>query len=288
MDKKGIFIVKMDGKKAVFDSSKLVSSLERSGANDVIISRILSHVEASLYEGISTKEIYKIAFSLLRKSSRPTAARYKLKKAIMELGPTGFPFEKFVGEILAHKGFSTNVGVIVKGHCVNHEVDVVAEKDEKHFMIECKFHSDQARHCNVKIPLYIHSRFLDVEKQWKKKPGHETKFHQGWIFTNTRFTTDAIQYGTCAGLMLVSWDYPKKGSLKDRIDEFGLYPITSLTTLTKGEKQMLLSRNKVLCMELCHHPELLKSIGVSEKRQNNIMKEAHEICKSLNVNRSYE
>lgn len=129
MEKKGISIVKMDGEKAVFDSSKLVSSLERSGANDVGISRILSHVEASLYDGISTKEIYKIAFSLLRKSSRPTAARYKLKKAIMELGPTGFPFEKFVGEILAHQGFSTNVGVIVKGHCVNHEVDVVAEKD---------------------------------------------------------------------------------------------------------------------------------------------------------------
>lgn len=278
MGHKRISIVKMTGETAEFDPSKLRRSLERSGASDVVIKQVIDEVAASLYNGISTKEIYKTAFALLRKSSRPTAARYKLKKAIMELGPTGYPFEKFVGEILSYQGFRTRVGVIVKGHCVNHEVDVIAEKDEKHFMVECKFHSDQGRHCDVKIPLYIQSRFKDVEKQWRKKDGHDTKFHQGWIFTNTRFTTDAIQYGNCAGLMLVGWDYPKKGSLKERIDVSGLHPITCLTTLSKNEKQKLLSKEKVLCMELCNHPELLKSIGISEQRHKKILNEAHELC----------
>jgi hypothetical protein len=78
--------------------------------------------------------------------------------------------------------------------------------------------------------------------------------------------------------MLVGWDYPKKGSLKERIDESGLHPITCLTTLTKNEKQKFLSKEKVLCMELCDHPELLKSIGISEKRHGNILKEARELC----------
>ncbi len=284
MENKGITIVKMTGEKEEFDQSKLKHSLERSGASDVVIQQVIDEVEVSLYEGISTKEIYKTAFALLRRSNRPTAARYKLKKAIMELGPTGFPFEKFVGEILNYQGFRTRVGVTVKGHCVNHEVDVIAEKEQKHFMVECKFHSDQGRHCNVKIPLYIQSRFIDVEKQWSKKDGHDTKFHQGWIFTNTRFTTDAIQYGNCVGLMLVGWDYPKKGSLKERIDVSGLHPITCLTTITKNEKQQLLEKDKVLCMELCNQPELLKSIGISEKRHKNILKEAHELCNKQPLN----
>lgn len=275
-----MYVTKMSGERAEFDRSKLRNSLERSGANEAVIQKVIDKIDDFLYDGISTKEIYKKAFRLLRKTSRPTAARYKLKRAIMELGPTGFPFEKFVGAILDHQGYRTQVGVIVKGHCVNHEVDVVAQKDNQHFMVECKFHRDEGRHCDVKIPLYIQSRFLDVEKEWQKSPGHDTKFHQGWIYTNTRFTKDAIQFGTCVGLMLVGWNYPKKDSLKEQIDRSGLHPITCLTTLTKAEKQKLLAVDKVLCMDLCNHPDLLNSIGIkNSKRQKNILYEANELCK---------
>lgn len=275
---KNMVVTKASGEQALFDISKLRRSLERSGAGDLVIRQIIEQVKASLYDEISTKAIYKKAFGLLRKNSRPAAARYKLKKAVMELGPTGYPFEKFIGEMLRHQGFETEVGVIVKGHCVHHEVDVVAEKDEKHFMVECKFHSDQGRRCDVKVPLYIHSRFKDVERQWRKLEGHDTKFHQGWIFTNTRFTGDAVQYGNCAGLMLISWDHPKKGSLKERIDVAGLHPITCLTTITNYEKSKLLENEIVLCKHICNNPELLKTIGIHEQRHKKILKEAHEVC----------
>lgn len=277
MENSKIFITKMSGDKAVFDADKLKYSLERSGASKGVIEEIIGKVESVLYPGITTKEIYKMAFRLLRQSSRPTAARYKLKKAIMELGPTGFPFEKYIGEILRHQGFDALVGVIVKGHCVEHEVDVMAEKGDTQLIVECKYHSNQTRHCDVKIPLYIHSRFLDVSKELRKKDP-ESRIYEGWIFTNTRFTSDAIQYGNCAGLKMVGWDYPKKGSLKERVDIAGLYPVTCLTTLTKREKEKLLSKEKVLCSELSDHPDLLRSIEVSEKRQKNIMKEVHELC----------
>lgn len=279
MNKK-IIVRKNTGEDAVFEESKLKHSLERSGASDSEVKKIVAEIEAILYNGITTKKIYKKAFSLLRKKSHSTAARYKLKMAIMELGPSGFPFEKFVGAILDHQGYRTQVGVIVKGHCVNHEVDVVAQKGSEHFMVECKFHSDEGRHCDVKIPLYIQSRFLDVEKEWQKNPGHDNKFHQGWIYTNTRFTTDAIQFGTCVGLMLVGWNYPKRDGLKEQIDRSGLHPITCLTTLTKAEKQKLLAMDKVLCKDLCDHPNLLNSIGIKNaNKQKNILLEANELCK---------
>lgn len=147
-------------------------------------------------------------------------------------------------------------------------------------MIECKFHSDDRRKCDVKIPLYIYARFLDVEKAWIEKPGHAQKFHQGWVVTNTKFSGDAIQYGTCVGLQLTSWDYPKKGSLRERIDRSGLHPLTCLTTLTKKEKQQLLDKGIVLCKELCQQEHLLNEIGVHPTRAKKVLEEAGLLCQS--------
>jgi hypothetical protein len=275
-----IFITKASGEKVPFSAEKLRQSLRRAGAGEEAMDSIVKEIEQRLYPGITTREIYRKAFSMLRKVSAHLAAKYKLKKALQELGPSGYPFEKFVGEILKHEGYRAQVGQIVQGHCVQHEVDVVAQKDDRHFMVECKFHSDQGRKCDVKIPLYIHSRFLDVEKAWQQRPGHDHKFHQGWVVTNTRFTTDAIQYGTCAGLNLISWDYPKKGSLRERIDRSGLHPLTCLTTLTKKEKQLLLDLGIVLCKELCQQEQLLKEVGVLPTRAQKVMEEAGLLCET--------
>ena len=280
-----ITIIKASGDKAPFQVEKLISSLQRAGAKKTVIEQIVKETEKVIYDGITTKKIYQMAFKMLKGKSRVSASRYKLKKAIMELGPTGFPFEKFVGKILEHEGFQAEVGVIVQGHCVQHEVDVAALKDNKHYMIECKYHSDQGRTCNVKIPLYIQSRFLDVEKQWQKQPGHQMKFHQGWVYTNTRLTTDAIQYGTCMGLGLVSWDYPRENGLKDRIDQSGLHPLTALTTLTRAEKTKLLDEGIVLCKELHESPKLLEKIGVPKSRHKNILIDSSELCKTHTYNK---
>ncbi|GAB4242903.1 MAG: hypothetical protein Kow0027_01700 [Saprospiraceae bacterium] len=277
---KSVVITKASGEQVPFSAEKLRKSLHRAGAGKDVIEIIVSEIEKILYPGISTREIYRNAFSLLKKQSRPLAAKYKLKKAIQQLGPSGYPFEKYVGEIFKHEGYAVQVGQIVQGHCVQHEVDVIAQKDDLHFMIECKFHSDDGRKCDVKIPLYIHSRFLDVGRAWKEISGHAQKFHQGWVVTNTRFTGDAIQYGTCVGLQLTSWDFPKKNSLRERIDRAGLHPITCLTTLTKNEKQQLLDKGIVLCKELCHQDHLLNEISLVPKRVRKVQEEAKLLCQS--------
>jgi AF1548-like protein len=132
----------------------------------------------------------------------------------------------------------------------------------------------------VKIPLYIHSRFLDVEKQWLTRKGHKHKFHQGWVVNNTRFSADAIQYANCVGIKLLSWDYPIKESLKEQISYYGLYPITCLNTLKKSEKQLLLDKRIVLCKQLCSAPDVLNTIGVKQNRKKNILKDAHALCES--------
>ena len=275
---KSVLIKKYSGEYEAFDVNKLINSLRRSRADEDIIQDVARKVQEQIEEGITTKKIYQMAFKMLKGKSRVSASKYKLKKALMELGPSGFPFEKLVGKLLAHEGFSTQVGVIVQDNCVQHEVDVIAQKGNKHYMIECKYHSDQGRFCNVKIPLYIHSRFLDVEKQWKHQKGHEAKLHKGGVYTNTRFTTDAIQYGKCVGMLMTSWDYPRGNGLKDRIDKSGLHPLTALTTLTKAEKTKLLDEGIVLCKELHESPKLLEKIGIDKKRHKKVLEDSRELC----------
>lgn len=280
MEKNNIEIVKSSGEKVRFSLDKLRSSLLRTGANKKTIEQIMNVVRDELYQGISTKEIYNRAFALLKKEKSFFASKYKLKKAIYELGPTGFPFERFVGAVLKYSGFKIENNKILDGRCVTHEIDVIAHKNDQTTIIECKFHGDQGLNCNVKVPLYINSRYVDVKEQWNSNPKNGTKLSKGWVVTNTRFTQDALKYGKCVGLYLLSWDYPKDNGLKDRIDRLGLYPITVSTLLTNREKQFLLSRDVVLCRELIGDMFYLDHLGISEHRKERILKEIKSLCKS--------
>ncbi|NNK26765.1 MAG: ATPase [Flavobacteriaceae bacterium] len=280
MEGNTIEITKSSGEKVEFSLDKLTTSLKRTGADRNTIEHIIKKVQEELYQGITTSEIYNRAFALLKKKKSYLASKYKLKKAIYELGPTGFPFERFVSAILKYSGYDTKVNSVLKGKCVTHEIDVTAHKNEETTIIECKFHGEQGLKCNVKIPLYINSRYQDVKAEWNSNPQNGTKLTNGWVVTNTRFTNDALDYGNCCGLYLLSWDYPKKDALKDRIDRLGLYPITVSTLLTKREKQFLLSRDVVLCRELIGDVFYLDHLGVSEERKERILNEIVQLCNS--------
>ncbi len=275
--KRETLITKTSGAVVPFSEEKLRTSLQRSGASKDIIDSILLEVKPKLFQGITTKKIYRMAFNLLKQRSKHVAAKYKLKNAIMELGPSGYSFESFVAEILKHQGYITKVSQIVEGECVKHEIDVVAEKDNVYCMIECKYHNQPGTMSDVKIPLYIQARFQDVEKTWKELPGHQKMIHQGWVVTNTKFTGDAVKYGTCAGLKLLSWDHPKGKGLKDLIDSSGLYPITCLTTLTKVEKQRLLDAKVVMSTDINEDQRILEKIGIKGNRLLSVMNEVQNL-----------
>lgn len=278
MNSSDFLIFKSSGEKVHFSERKVKHSLQKAGADKETIGYIIAKLKEELYEGISTKEIYNRAFQLLKSKNHLFASKYKLKKAIYELGPTGFPFEKFVASLLSHSGYSTKVSEILQGKCVSHEVDVLAQKDSKFHLIECKFHSQEGRNCDVKIPLYIYSRYCDILEHNKTHKDSAIPIQQGWVVTNTRFTEDAITYGKCVGLHLLSWNYPSGEGLKDLISNTGLYPITVSTLLSSKEKQFLLSHDVVLCTELITENFFLDHLGVSENRKKRILKEMSGLC----------
>ena len=268
-----IQVIKGNGESVLFDTKKLTQALQNAGAGTSEQDRITKLVEDRIYNGITTKKIYQIAFDLLKRESFKLAGRYRLKNAIMELGPTGFPFEILVGKIMEKMGYEVETGVIVQGKCVQHEVDVVAKKPGEMIMIECKFHSGNQTKSGVQVPLYIQSRYLDVKSAWEEKYGSNIHY-RGGVVTNTRFSEDAIKYANCAGLLIISWDYPSDTGLKYWIDKTGLHPVTSMISLTKKEKQNLLEKGIVLCSELAQRQDVLRQMGIKENQIRKIIREA--------------
>lgn len=281
MKEEAVYVTKGNGDRVPFEENKLRRALRNSGAGTLEVEKALAAVKKNLYQGISTHKIYQTAYRILKKSSHHSAGRYRLKKAMMDLGPSGYPFEKFVGRLMESKGFQSKVDVIVQGKCVQHEVDVVARKDQQQIMIECKYHSDSKLNSDVKVALYIHSRFWDVAAAWKDAEPDAGMQYQGMVITNTRFSDDATRYAECAGLKLVSWDYPNGDSLKDWIDRSGYHPVTSLSQLKKAEKQQLLEKGVVLCRDLANNEPLLKEMGIEDNRIKKLLNEANLLSGEL-------
>jgi len=272
-DKQQISILKANGERVSFDENKLITALKHAGATPEQAREIAIKVKQRLYDGIPSGKIYQKAYALLKKTSHRTAGRYRLKKAIQDLGPSGYPFEIFIGKLFESFGYQVEVGKQMQGKCIQHEVDVVANKPGEKIIVECKFHTDSRAKTNVQVPLYIHSRFNDIEKKWKENNTDRTIKFRGYVVTNTRFTMDAINFAECAGLGLISWDYPANESLKYFIDQSGLHPITSLHTLNKSQKKQILDEGIVLCSELIRHTDLMKKHSISEQQIEKVLKE---------------
>jgi len=272
----GISIIKNSGESVEFDSDKLKKSLLQSGATQVDADFVTNYITSNIEDGMSTRKVYKLAYKLLKKQSTKVAGKYRLKKAIFNMGPTGYPFENLVGELIKIMGYTTETGITLYGKCVSHEVDVFAKKQGTTVFVECKFHNDARRKSDVKVSLYVNSRFHDLKNKYKLDTDNQ-HIYEGWLVTNTRFTTDAIEYGTCAGLKMISWDYPAKGNLRQLIDSSGFHPITTMQSITKKEKSVLLENKVILCRHMANQKVLLGKMGISNNRISKIITEANQI-----------
>jgi len=269
-------VTKASGQLEPFQEEKLRRSLHRSGADEATINQIIQDLADQWYEGIRTKAINNKAYKMLKRRNRLSAARYTLKQAMFDFGPSGFPFEDFFAELLKSQGFSVQTRQIVQGKCIGHEVDVVAENREKLIWVECKYHPRAGSISNVKIPLYIHSRFRDMLDNQTNPSNPKT--NEGWLVTNTRFSADAMTYAECASMRLIGWNYPANGSLREMVETAKVHPVTCLTLLTKQEKTQLLENGIVLSKSLKNPGIWSEILHLSNERRNKIMAEARLLC----------
>lgn len=274
-------IVKADGRVEPFDGTKLEASLRRVGAPDHVARRVRTTIESTIAPGSGTKEIYARAFTMLRQNARPLAARYSLRRALFEFGPTGHPFENFVSELFRKEGWTVEWRKLIPGKCVIHEVDVYAKRGNEHLAAELKYHNDPEYKTDVKTALYVKARFEDI---WSCDPKENSTcpIDRGFLITNTKFTSQAIQYARCAGIELVGWSYPTEGNLYDRIIAAGLYPVTALTSLKKAEKRLLVDQGVVTCEQLRGSGrDTLRALSLPPERIGRILAESETICAPL-------
>ena len=267
-----MLVLKADGVAQEFDEQKLIASLKRSGAEEKAARDVADAIKKELYERIPTHEIYARAFARLREPSfiskhRPgVAARYSLKRAVLDFGPTGFPFEAYIAEMFRAEGYSAKIDQIIQGECVEHEVDVLLEKDGKEIFVEAKFHNTLGFKTDLKTALYVQARTEDINRG------------AGFIVTNTKFTSKAVQYAQCKGLELLGWEYPEGNNLHDRVDKAGVYPITALASLSRREKTALLEQKVVLCKDIKENTRALAIAGISGKKADLVLEEAGALC----------
>lgn len=244
-------IKKASGIVEEFSLHKLAKSLELSKVPDHLIKEISSEVQKSLGPIVDTQIIHQKTRDILEKRGLyDLSFDYDLRRAVMRLGPSGYPFEKYVSKILAMKGYDTKTNQIIRGKCISHEIDIVAHLGPSHYVVECKFHSFPGTKSDVQVALYTYARFLDIKEVLETDPIHQKENYQVWLITNTKATKDSIDYSTCRGMKLLSWTYPTNESLKTMIVETKLLPVTSLTSLTEKQLDILIGRDIITIVDL--------------------------------------
>lgn len=280
-------IVKADGTIQEFDPARLVSSLVRSGAGQHTAERIASTVTESLVPGISSKEVYAKAFALLRKEARPVAARYALRRALLELGPTGHPFEDFIAHLFTAEGWEVETRKFIQGKCVLHEVDFYgSRKNGTEFMAaELKYHNDPGYKTDLKVALYVKSRFDDIFNCDPKT--RNCPIDRGVLVTNTKFSSDAIAYAQCAGVELLGWSFPANDSLFMRMSRSKIYPITALTSLSRSEKLLLIGDGVIAVDQLLRQPRALDPLRLPPEKVGEILAEAEGVLELPHPEQQY-
>lgn len=263
-------VAKADGTFEQFSEEKLRSSIKRAGIPENFQNELVDHIRARLYERIPTYEIYKHIDEYLAKIPQPYQTKYSLKRAIMEIGPTGFPFEVYVSEILKSMGYKTQVHTTLRGKCVNHEVDIIAVNQTEKIFVECKYHNKPGIRSDIHVALYTKARFDDL------KVKHD--FSKAMLVTNTKITTDALDYAKCEGVEVMGWSYPENESLRDQVEKYKLFPITQFAFISTGEKTKLLEKNIVLVKQICENPAILNEIELNPDKKDQLIKQAKAIC----------
>jgi hypothetical protein len=274
-----ILVTKADGTTEYFKIEKLRRSLRRAGASPDEVNQIVADVSKNLQNGVQTQEIYREAFTLLRQSRVPAAARYSLRRALFGLGPTGFPFELFLSKLFELDGYTVTTGSIISGKCAEHEIDVAAYKEDHSFVAEAKFHARPGIKSDLQVAMYSYARLLDL-KEAKVCSEDICGIKEFWLITNTKFTSAAERYAECVGVKLLSWDYPKHNNLHDRIQRAGIYPVTVLQSISPSQIETLIGRGVILCQDILEQPHILRHLHISAKKQEALMDEVTAICKS--------
>lgn len=256
-------ITNAQGEKEPFSYEKVYQSAKRVGASEFQAREIAATIQKDAYSGMKTWEIFSKVKELLEKGNQKSAMRFSLKEAMRKLGPTGYSFEKYIGEIFESIGYKVKLNQFIPGKCVSYEIDFVAEKGDFMYIGECKYHKLPEGKVDLQVALANCARFNDIVD----KGGFGKKAIKSILVTNTKLTSEAIKYSECKNIDLLGWRYPAEQGLEYLIESRNLYPLTILPSCKGQLAEILLRERKMLVKDIVNadakgefqRPELQKN-----------------------------
>ncbi len=276
-----MYVINLKGEEEPFSFKKVFQSAKRAGADSALAKEIASKIEVLIYPGIKTQEIFLKVKKFLKEKDEGTGIRFNLKEAMRKLGPSGFPFEKYIGEIFSVHGFKVVLNQNIKGKYADYEIDFIAQKDNLIYFGECKFRHRRGERVDMSIALAFSAKFQDIEQGSYLKRFKDCEI-KPIIVTNAKFSSSAKKYAKGVGIVLLGWNYPENKGLEKMIETENLYPITIFPSL-KGFLIDIFSENKLMLAKnvLKFSPEqLAKKLGVDNNKIISLIQEAKALFKS--------
>jgi len=245
------YVINSQGEKERFSRRKVYKSARKVGVSKNLARKIAKTIEEEILPGARTVDIFERVKELLDYETPEAALKFSLKEAMRKLGPTGFPFEKYIGEIFSKNGFEVKLNQEISGFCCRYEIDFLAQKDNLLMIGECKYHNLAGRRIDLGVALENYARFLDIKNgNYLQKNSFKNLELKAILVTNTKFTTEAIKYSKCVGVELLGWNYPPEKGLESLIDEQKLYPITILPSFKRYLGEIFASKKMMLAEDL--------------------------------------
>lgn len=273
------FVIKADGKKQFFDRSKIYKTCIRMHANPEQARYIVKEIENRVYNGITTKKILDMIFAYMKKLKPEFKYRIDLREAISRLRSKP-DFENFVALLLKSQGYEIEQNIIIQGLCVEHEIDIIARKNDEIIFVEVKHHINPHTYTGLDIFLQINSTFQDLKDGYKKGIT-KINFNKALVVCNTKISEHAKRYAECKGIKHIGWKYPRDSGLEKLIEENRLYPITFSENFDKKIKIKLGDAGIVLLKQLLEYDidKIQRKTNISKNKIEKLVKIAKEILK---------
>jgi Restriction endonuclease len=274
-------VTKADGSKQVFDAEKIVQTCLRMGASREVAIQVANQVENRLYEGITTKKILQLIFTLMRKHKPAVKHLFDLKYGISLMQPKP-EFEVFVRVLLSHSGFQVKPNAILKGLCGEHEVDATASKDGINYFVEAKHHLSYHALTGLDESRIARAIIEDITEGFTNG-STEIKIDRAIIVTNTRYSEHATAYGRCRDILQVGWTTPEGFSVRDLVEKHKLYPLSCLRGVSTETRLRLVDVGIVLIKQLLEQDShyLERKTGLPQENVLSIMEKARHTTETL-------
>ncbi len=247
MTEEDVYVINNRGEREPFSFRKVYNSCRRIGASKKLANDIAEQIASEAYPGIETSEIFNSVKQKLIGTSFRSGIKFSLKDAMRKLGPSGFDFEKYVGEVFIMNEFEVEMNQFIPGFCINsYEIDFIARKDKIVYLAECKYHHQAGNRVDLKVGLTSYARFLDIKKGAYFRKARVKPL----IITNAKFTSEVKKYASCNGIDLLGWKFPPRKGLEKMIERKNLYPITILPSFKRYFKEIFARERIMLARDL--------------------------------------